>query len=190
MKKHSSVIIRKIDVDKMLAEVQDEEMTEVVIMEIRSQGELRRMTTEEADLSKIEDLSGNATIMERRATLPKIVGLRRKQKRAMQLPQETSERAMMNGMSKRLSLLKKKNLTATVPEQIDYDNDWIVDSGCSNYMTGDKEKLHNMTEYKGGRVVVTANNSRLQLPISVRRYSCPDSIQTKWHSKMSVMCLE
>ncbi|PON31258.1 Zinc finger, CCHC-type, partial [Trema orientale] len=52
-------------------------------------------------------------------------------------------------------------LTATVPEQINYDNDWIVDSGCSNYMTGDKEKLYNMTEYKGGRVIVTANNSRL-----------------------------
>ena len=29
-------------------------------------------------------------------------------------------------------------LTVTTPEQIDYKNDWIVDSGCSNDMTGDK----------------------------------------------------
>ncbi|KAK2970631.1 hypothetical protein RJ640_017008 [Escallonia rubra] len=26
-------------------------------------------------------------------------------------------------------------LTATTFEQIDYENDWIVDSGCSNHMT-------------------------------------------------------
>lgn len=30
---------------------------------------------------------------------------------------------------------------AIVLEVIDYNNDWIVDSGCSNNMTGDKEKL-------------------------------------------------
>lgn len=47
---------------------------------------------------------------------------------------------------------------------IDYDKDWIVDSGCSNHMTGDEEKLLSVSEYKGGRVVVTANNSKL--PIS------------------------
>jgi hypothetical protein len=32
-------------------------------------------------------------------------------------------------------------LTATLYDQIDYEKDWIVDSGCSNHMTGDKEKL-------------------------------------------------
>ena len=52
-------------------------------------------------------------------------------------------------------------LIVTVLGQIDYDKDWIVDSRCSNHMTGDKEKLQNMTEYKDGRVVVIANNSRL-----------------------------
>ncbi|KAF2312972.1 hypothetical protein GH714_002351 [Hevea brasiliensis] len=31
-------------------------------------------------------------------------------------------------------------LTVTTSEQIDYDNDRIIDSGCSNHMTGDKEK--------------------------------------------------
>ncbi|KAJ4718987.1 Retrovirus-related Pol polyprotein from transposon TNT 1-94 [Melia azedarach] len=54
-------------------------------------------------------------------------------------------------------------LVAIIPERIDYENDWIVDSGCSNHMTGNKEKLQNATEYKGGRVVVTANNSRLPI---------------------------
>ncbi|KAE8724613.1 tir-nbs resistance protein [Hibiscus syriacus] len=51
-------------------------------------------------------------------------------------------------------------LTITTPERIDYKNDWIVDSGCSNHMTGDKQKLQNLSEYNGGRVVVTADNSR------------------------------
>jgi len=52
-------------------------------------------------------------------------------------------------------------LTTTLSDQINYEKDWIVDSGCSNHITGDKEKLQNLTEYKGNRVVVTANNSKL-----------------------------
>ena len=32
-------------------------------------------------------------------------------------------------------------LTTTTFNQIDYEHDWIVDSGCSNHMTGVKEKL-------------------------------------------------
>ncbi|KAE8676041.1 hypothetical protein F3Y22_tig00111634pilonHSYRG00007 [Hibiscus syriacus] len=54
-------------------------------------------------------------------------------------------------------------LTVTTPERIDYKNDWIVDSGCSNHMTGDKQKLQNLSEYNGGRVVVIADNSRLPI---------------------------
>ncbi|KAE8733549.1 hypothetical protein F3Y22_tig00001120pilonHSYRG00173 [Hibiscus syriacus] len=54
-------------------------------------------------------------------------------------------------------------LMVTTPERIDYKNDWIVDSGCSNHMTGDKQKLQNLSEYNGGRVVVTADNSRLPI---------------------------
>ncbi|KAE8674817.1 putative disease resistance protein [Hibiscus syriacus] len=54
-------------------------------------------------------------------------------------------------------------LTVTTPERIDYKNDWIVDSDCSNHMTGDKQKLKNMSEYNGGRVVVTTDNSRLPI---------------------------
>ncbi|KAH9650151.1 hypothetical protein KPL70_026252 [Citrus sinensis] len=54
-------------------------------------------------------------------------------------------------------------LTITTPEKINYENDWIVDSGCSNHMTGDRQKLQNYSEYKGNRVVVTADNSRLPI---------------------------
>ncbi|KAE8689992.1 tir-nbs resistance protein [Hibiscus syriacus] len=32
-------------------------------------------------------------------------------------------------------------LTVTTPERIDYKNDWIVDSGCSNHMTVDNSRL-------------------------------------------------
>ncbi|KAA0037350.1 Integrase, catalytic core [Cucumis melo var. makuwa] len=49
-------------------------------------------------------------------------------------------------------------------EEVNYENDWIADSGCSKHMTGDKRKLQNTIEYKGSRVVVTANN--LMLPIA------------------------
>ncbi|XP_015163582.1 uncharacterized protein [Solanum tuberosum] len=53
---------------------------------------------------------------------------------------------------------------ATVSEKlVDYEHDWIVDSGFSNHMTGDEKKLINMSEYKGSRVVVTANNSKMPI---------------------------
>jgi hypothetical protein len=54
-------------------------------------------------------------------------------------------------------------LAVANPEQVNYKEDWIVDSGCSNHMTGDKEKLQNMSKYKGKRVVVTADNTRLPI---------------------------
>ncbi|KAL3510895.1 hypothetical protein ACH5RR_030296 [Cinchona calisaya] len=54
-------------------------------------------------------------------------------------------------------------LTTVNTNPIHYNVDWIIDSGCSNHMTGDKRKLTKLTEYKGGRVVVTADNSRLPI---------------------------
>ncbi|KAL3504937.1 hypothetical protein ACH5RR_034778, partial [Cinchona calisaya] len=50
-------------------------------------------------------------------------------------------------------------LTMVSTNTINYDVDWIFDSGCSNHMTGDKRKLINLIEYKGGRVEVTTDNS-------------------------------
>ncbi|KAL3516967.1 hypothetical protein ACH5RR_023869 [Cinchona calisaya] len=51
-------------------------------------------------------------------------------------------------------------LTTINTNPINYNVDWIIDSGCSNHMIGDKRKLTNLTEYKESRVVVTADNSR------------------------------
>ncbi|KAK2997760.1 hypothetical protein RJ639_024907 [Escallonia herrerae] len=60
---------------------------------------------------------------------------------------------------------EEENLTFTAitSNRINYEKDWIVDSGCSNHMTGDVEKLQNLSDYKGSRVVVTANNSKLPI---------------------------
>ncbi|PHU03798.1 hypothetical protein BC332_29049 [Capsicum chinense] len=54
-------------------------------------------------------------------------------------------------------------LTVIIFSKINYENDWIVDSGCSNRMTGDKDKLKNLSKYKGSCVVVIANNSKLPI---------------------------
>ncbi|KAH0650219.1 hypothetical protein KY284_030131 [Solanum tuberosum] len=52
----------------------------------------------------------------------------------------------------------------TVSEKlVDYEHDWIVNSGCFNHMTGDEKNLINISEYKGGQVVVTANNSKMPI---------------------------
>ena len=56
------------------------------------------------------------------------------------------------------------DLITTTSDRIDCENDWIIDSGGLNHMTGDKEKLQNLLEYKGSRVVVTTNKSKM--PIS------------------------
>jgi hypothetical protein len=48
-------------------------------------------------------------------------------------------------------------LAVANPKQVNYREDWIVDSGCSNHMTSDKEKLQNMSKYKCKRVVVMAS---------------------------------
>ena len=55
-------------------------------------------------------------------------------------------------------------LTAVINRGIDYESDWIIDSGYSNHLTGDIKKLERLQEYKGNQVIVTANNSKL--PIS------------------------
>ncbi|XP_071703913.1 uncharacterized protein [Rutidosis leptorrhynchoides] len=55
------------------------------------------------------------------------------------------------------------SLSVSKPNKLDHHRDWIVDSGCSNHMTGDIEKLKNMVKYNGSKVVVTANNSKLSI---------------------------
>ncbi|KAG8497318.1 hypothetical protein CXB51_008528 [Gossypium anomalum] len=53
-------------------------------------------------------------------------------------------------------------VAVTTFQKIDYKNNWIFYSSCSNHMTSDQEKLQDVTAYKGNRVVVTANNSSPQ----------------------------
>ncbi|KAF7823791.1 Retrovirus-related Pol polyprotein from transposon TNT 1-94 [Senna tora] len=62
-----------------------------------------------------------------------------------------------------LAMEEELALTATTSEFIDHEKDWIVDSGCANHMTCDKQKLQNVSQYKGNRVVVTADNSKLPI---------------------------
>lgn len=47
-----------------------------------------------------------------------------------------------------------------VNDKINYNGNWIVDSSYSNHMTRVKDKLSNMSKYKGRQMVVTVNNSR------------------------------
>nr|CAD1834390.1 unnamed protein product [Ananas comosus var. bracteatus] len=69
--------------------------------------------------------------------------------------------------AKKEKLLKQVPIYALItienPREVNYSTDWIINSGCSNHMTGDKDKLLSTTEYKGGRVVVTANKSKLPI---------------------------
>ncbi|KAG8495890.1 hypothetical protein CXB51_007509 [Gossypium anomalum] len=82
-------------------------------------------------------------------------------------------------------------LAVTTSQKIDYKNDLIVDSGCSNHMTGDQEKLQDVATYKGNRVVVTANNSRLpithvgKMTIAPRFSSDPKGVKVFENVKVS-----
>lgn len=47
--------------------------------------------------------------------------------------------------------------------RIDYVNNQIIDSGCSNHMIGDIKKLEDLEQYKESQVIVTTNNSKLPI---------------------------
>ncbi|KAG5579532.1 hypothetical protein H5410_050159, partial [Solanum commersonii] len=89
----------------------------------------------------------SATIVETKDTTPQIAGTRKLKEPVTCHSNKKEEIAL-----------------ATVSEKlVDYEHNWIVDSGCFNHMTGDEKKLINISEYKGGRVVVTANNSKMSI---------------------------
>ena len=54
-------------------------------------------------------------------------------------------------------------LMVTMGDHINDENDWIVDLGCSNHMTGDQSKLQEKKEYKGSHMVRTTNNAQLSI---------------------------
>lgn len=45
--------------------------------------------------------------------------------------------------------MQEDALVAIRNKHIKYKDDWIVDSGCSNHMTGDQAKLATLYEYQG-----------------------------------------
>lgn len=58
------------------------------------------------------------------------------------------------------STLFDNALVASTGRKINRLDDWIVDSGCSNHMTGDKGRIINPVRYNGSQVVVIADDSR------------------------------
>ncbi|XP_022023791.1 uncharacterized protein LOC110924058 [Helianthus annuus] len=56
--------------------------------------------------------------------------------------------------------IEEHAFTVSVEPQVNKLDDWIVDSGCSNHMTGERGKLSNPTKYSGNSIVVIADNSR------------------------------
>lgn len=53
---------------------------------------------------------------------------------------------------------------------------WILDSGCSGHMTGDKNKFFELQEYDGGSVKF-GNNGEPRL-LEKARYKSEDSVAT------------
>ncbi|KAH0722252.1 hypothetical protein KY289_005296 [Solanum tuberosum] len=125
----------------------------------------------------------SATIVETKDTTPQIAGTRKlKTSYAVEETNQQDEPITYH------SNKKEKIALAIVSEKlVDYEHNWIVDSGCFNHMTGDEKKLINMSEHKGGRVVVTANNSKMSILILARRCSCLITAQDKWNFKMSTI---
>ncbi|GKU88341.1 hypothetical protein SLEP1_g2621 [Rubroshorea leprosula] len=54
-------------------------------------------------------------------------------------------------------------LSASNQSKVDYSKNWIIDSRAASRMTGDEKKLLNLSEYKGNRVVVTTDDTRLSI---------------------------
>lgn len=71
---------------------------------------------------------------------------------------------------------------------IDYEKEWIVDSGCSHHATGDASLLSSVRRHDGGRAIVTADNSvhpvvnEGKLNIKVNNTNCDNiSIDDVYH---------
>ncbi|KAG5581657.1 hypothetical protein H5410_052284 [Solanum commersonii] len=82
---------------------------------------------------------------------------------------------------------EKFTLVIVSEKLVDYEHEWIVDSGCSNYMTSDEKKIINMSDYKGGQVIVTVNNSKMSVTHMAKRFSCLIKAQDKLNFKMSTI---
>ncbi|KAF7821793.1 ABC transporter C family member 10-like [Senna tora] len=68
-----------------------------------------------------------------------------------------------------------------------YEEDWIIDSGCSNHMMSDRGKLSALEEYKGGQVVVTSKNSRLPIAHVGSTTVVSDIVRSSYHTLKVMM---
>ncbi|KAG5595196.1 hypothetical protein H5410_036428 [Solanum commersonii] len=102
----------------------------------------------------------SATIVERKGTTPDTTSTRKLKKDEEEIWDfETYYAFEETNQQEELEIA----LTTISEKLVDYEHDWIVNSGCSNHMTGDEKNLINISEYKGGQVVVTANNSKMPI---------------------------
>ena len=61
-------------------------------------------------------------------------------------------------------------LMAIIKEHIDYENNWIIDSGCSNYMIGDQEKiLQDSNNRRWGSKLHTFGQVKIQVTLMLAR---------------------
>ncbi|KAG6469325.1 hypothetical protein ZIOFF_074038 [Zingiber officinale] len=52
-----------------------------------------------------------------------------------------------------------ENKTIDAMNSINFDKDWIVDSGCGNHLTGNDTKFSNLKHYSGRQAIVIADNT-------------------------------
>ncbi|KAH0635695.1 hypothetical protein KY289_035610 [Solanum tuberosum] len=147
----------------------------------------QRQTNRLKDL--IIDRWRSATIVERKDTTPNIAGIKKLKKDEEEVWDfETSyavEETNQQEEPATCHFNKEDELAlANVSEKlVDYEHDWIIDSGCFNHMTGDEKKLINMSEYKGDRVVVTANNSKMPISHIGKTVRASSQLKTSGTSK-------
>ncbi|XP_057518481.1 uncharacterized protein LOC130799401 [Amaranthus tricolor] len=112
--------------------------------------------------------SGGAQTQSQKMTIKKIVATTASQE---QTTQESSDNEKTWDAEAAVAIASsqveenEEVVLAVVPkeEKINYRSDWIIDSGCSNYMTRDVQKLEDLEKYKGNQVIATANNSKLPI---------------------------
>lgn len=50
-------------------------------------------------------------------------------------------------------------ITPCTKPPIDFENEWIVDSGCEHHVTGDQSKFSKICDYEGNYSIIIADNT-------------------------------
>ncbi|XP_049399895.1 uncharacterized protein LOC125863980 [Solanum stenotomum] len=137
----------------------------------------------------LKDSKGSVTIVERRIIWKKDCWFKKQPVESNAATSNTKKNSEDVWDAEAFFAIEEEDLplTTTISKSIDHENDWIVDSGCANHMTGDKQKLQNPSVYKGSRVVVTANDSRLPIThigkttVSLQHGTNQMSLQNVYH---------